>query len=108
MKFKRFYAILLGLVLATALSVAPVYAEEKHTMEHGTPSEAAVSEEVDIANNTDNSMSTTMFVYIPPDPAVKDVPDMGDSGLDLNILCLAAIGVGVAYLGCNRYACQES
>lgn len=106
MKFRKFYAILLGFVFTAALNLTPVYAEEQHPMQHGTSSGAAVSEEVDTTTNADDDMSTEIFMYIPPDPKVKDVPKMGDAGLDVNVLCLFTLGVGVAYLGCRYYACK--
>ena len=107
MKLKKFYAILFGLVFATTLSLTPVYAEEKHPMEHGTTSKAAVSEEVDTATNYDNDMSTQIYMYIPA-PEVKNVPNMGDAGMNVNLLCVITIGLGLAYLGCSRYAYKQA
>lgn len=46
-------------------------------------------------------------MYIPA-PEVKNIPNMGDAGMNVNLLCVITIGLGLAYLGCSRYAYKQA
>lgn len=103
---RRFLSIFLAMVAATAVCITSAFAVPEPTIPHthGTEEEATVSEEEDTATNSDPSMSTNFYMYIPPDPTFEDVPQMGDLGMDPNRLLLAAMLLGVVYLGCSQYA----
>lgn len=104
MKFKNFISVIMGIILAIRLT--PALAEETHPIKHGTATEATISEEVDTADNYDNEMSTEVYMFIPA-PEIKNIPNMGDCGIDISLLCTVTIALGLAYLGCNRYANRQ-
>ena len=104
---KKAITVLIAILVMSIISVLPAYADE-HPMDHGSKTEASVSEEVDRASGGDNDMATQYFMYIPPKLKAEDVPKMGDTGIDINILLIITIGVGVTYLGCQYYAHKDS
>lgn len=104
---KRAFSILIATIVLFAAAILPAYAEES-PVEPGTPTEASVSEEVDKASGGDNDLATQYFMYIPPKLSAEDVPKMGDTGIDINMLLIITIGVGVVYLGCHYYAYRDS
>lgn len=65
---------------------------------------ATVSDETDKATNEDPDMGTQFFMYIEPDIVVNDHPNMGDTGIDVSLLMMAALAAGTAYLGVSAYA----
>lgn len=94
----------IAIILIAGLFTVSAFAAENHPMDHGTTSDAAVSDEVDRTEGLDNRVSTKFFIHIPADPVSEDIPNMGDIGVDLDQLLLITIGVGIAYLICNHYA----
>lgn len=111
MNCKRLVAMLMALVAAIVMCMSFAFAEDDESLPipYATESEATVSEEVDTATSQDPTMSTKFYIYIPPDPTfTPDVPQMGDAGLDPNILLILAMGFGMVYLGCSRYAYRRT
>ena len=104
---KKAITVLIAILVMFTASILPAYADEHH-MDHGSKTEANVSEEVDRASGGDNDMETQYFMYIPPKLSATDVPKMGDAGIDINILLMITIGIGVTYLGCHYYAYKDS
>lgn len=106
--YKRVITIIFAAAFVFTSALLPAYAEDHPMMEHGSPSGAAVSEEVDRASGSDNDLATQYFMYIPPKLNAEDVPKMGDAGIDINTLLLVTISVGVIYLGCHYLAYRDS
>lgn len=99
---------LMSLFLAAAIAITPAFAADEwkdpKEIPHGTPDGAYISEEVDTATNNDPTMSTYNYIYIPPDPATGDVPNMSDLGMKAEFLMIAAFATGCMYLAVSKYA----
>lgn len=105
MKTSKIFSTLLACVLTVGLCMTTAFADNwQNAHTHGNPEGATVSGEVDTATNQDPSMGTNFTMFIESDPVVNDVPNMGDMGLDPNMLLIATFGSGIAYLLVSRYA----
>ena len=110
-KFSKTMSLLLALIMTFALCTTTALAVEKECpIPKASKDGATVSEEVDSTHSEkgDNEIGTTFYMYIPPDPIVDPIPDMGDLGYDLDILVISAIGVGLAYIVVSRYAYSQT
>lgn len=103
MKFKKLSSLLIASAFVIGLLNTPAYAEGEHPMDHGTSSDASVSEEVDVTD-TDNNISTRFFMFVPSAPVSSDIPEMGDAGMDPDKVFTLTICVGLAYLAIDHYA----
>lgn len=101
--FKALAYTIISLVLACSAMVFPVFADDSLPIEKASEQSATISNEVDIASNTDPHMASEFFMYIPPDP-IYEVPKMGDIGFSREQLITSALAVGLCYLGVRAYA----
>ena len=102
---RRSFSLLFALVLAISCCMVPAFAaDEELPIDKATSNSATVSDETDKATNEDPDMGTQFFMYIEPDIVVNDHPNMGDTGIDVSLLMMAALAAGTAYLGVSAYA----
>lgn len=110
---KAFAAVSMAAMLTTAVGFA---ADSEHpNMDHGAANKAQVSEDVDTALNITPKMGTKFTVYLAPDipetiPIVKEIPKMGDVGIDQKTLFEALLVAGGCYLVSDGVAtvCKKS